>query len=213
MMYVNEHAHSDNQTILLAIVDFVFQQHPEWVDNPIVRQAIEGNKAKICLKIRRFIHHPKGVHQQRYAADEKGPERPIDLGDISAMIKIISNRMLTLIDGALIERNAVFTITNGAISNEHHYLIDRNGRPRHSSCSSKALDPFFSYICKYAIGGETTGIQEFDTMYAKVKKELQELKEEVASGAADLDEEYYWLMLREIISVYNTHHPDNRVFI
>lgn len=75
---------------------------------------------------------------------------------------------------------------------------------RHSETSSTRYsvrtDPYFSYICHYALSNHSTGLEVLDCFY----KEIEEFLRREARDLSDNDQS----KLKSVIDVYSSHHPE-----
>jgi hypothetical protein len=120
-----------------------------------------------------------------------------------------SQRLNTMTDKN--KQLVVGSLATGILERDYRYLVQisqrrRHRKPRHDYHSGHRLtDAHFSYLCHYALLGHTTGIREFDVLYADVVKRCEELLRErenmpFVSGSAR--------QLEHLVTTYNRHHVE-----
>lgn len=86
-------------------------------------------------------------------------------------------------------------VAEGIIGRDMLFLVESEGRPRTGTEERKSdlADPFLSHICEYGIKGKTTGLPEYDQLFAEI---MGYLKKQVEPD-----------LLKQVIQAYNKKHP------
>jgi hypothetical protein len=105
-------------------------------------------------------------------------------------------------------------LTKRLIERDYKFLVTertrkaRQGRVSHGASLHRLADPYFSYICTYALRGKRTGIEAFDRMYQQIGEECRAIRAEYAYQPFVSETTQH---LKDVVTVYNRHHPRERI--
>jgi len=105
-------------------------------------------------------------------------------------------------------------LTKQLIARDYGFLVANQGRKARRQDAntlptrSRFNDPYFSYICAYALQHRSTGLKELDAMYGEVARHCQTIfaERETIPFVSKVTRK-----LEAIVNTYNRHHPDRRI--
>lgn len=152
--------------------------HP--MEMPFTEQFVKGTLRLVIEKMQKIFNHQEEWTMQKLN-DQKILEDPLRVGH-PFLNNTLDQQVMT-----------------DMINLDHRYLVERSGR------LPGANDPFFSFICHYALGGNHTGYLEYDKMSQMVGQQIRSQIEEKQLNSELMSK------LRKLVEVYRGHHPDFKI--
>lgn len=194
--------------IQYRIFEYIHNIRPNWQ----ITEGINADILEIAAKrVERFLHHA-------LKAPFEDTTRPIfhqSIGGIDVP-KEIEGRLREMRqclnqpgDEPPTKLHIIENITGAIIAGEFNLLYmkeilhGKKGRERQNADPHKTkADPYFSYICHYALNRRKTGIPEYDQMYTDIREFLFSDAEKSKDRMAELN---------KVVEIYNEKHPQTPV--
>jgi hypothetical protein len=172
-LFIASYEHSQgNQPLQSLIFGYFHTLHPDY-------RIDDATKDTVSLRCRQIVDHLILTSDDQPRS--RFPHKAVDDDGILVNVDKEFNIFCTILNGrpATNTRRMVKLITAYMIQRDHIYLSMDDGRVARSNRGDEPYhrlrDPFFSYICHYALLGRSTGIWEMDHLYRAVNQECQRL--------------------------------------
>ena len=194
------------------LFQFIHELHPDWRINVDMNEAVlaRANNLVNNYMFKKGGSNRRSVHALKTGFQD-GQNKNISKSDtresIQDMLTIMADNLESYIpkDEDNIPKLAHAIMLDIAESDGDYLLRDSNRRPHvlasDGNKKSPFTDPWFSFICFYALEGNTTGISEFDELFAEISKVIRSAK------AGDPSNN----LIRHIIDIYAKRHPDIKI--
>jgi len=144
--------------------------------------------------------------------------QPINIDDAQSNLLEEAHALVRHLNGEIEDMesddNLLATLTWEVIGQDQEHLIEKGGRPRgaknaisQTDSLSPYEDPYLSHFCYYILARNKTGIDEFDSIFADIRRKWSLS----LSIAAPEQRPRILENLRQIIEVYNAHHANSKV--
>jgi hypothetical protein len=193
-LFIGSFEHSQGSGKLQSyIFEFIHALQPNW-------KVAEDFKEQLRFVVTNPIRHivlPNRI--QRHV--------PVTDDDIEEMISIELQEMQRTFNQKLRSDPKYLADKMGIemLKQENRFLHQKWGRIRPEAGNTRyspSRDPHFSYICHYALEGNTTGSAVFDKLYEQIGEYLQSL-----ASNAESQEQPHFKDLLQVVSRFNETHP------
>lgn len=165
--------------------------------SPRIEKYLEHTPDSPNITDNTSVYHPNITNKLRtYSKDIIITETVLRLNEMYVLLTFDPSRQLD---------TSIIGIVKGMISREFKFLHEQGGRVRKNiDPNTLKGDPWFSYLCHYALNEQKTRIPEFDQMYSDVKGFI--LSGGMSSLSRETDVEF-----DAVVSIYNREHPQTPV--
>lgn len=133
------------------------------------------------------------------------------MGGQNQQSDMMTARFFSILDSEDVpqKESLIDTITYGMIASDHSKTVFKDGRDRTPGGKGPSRDKYLSQVCYYALEGNKTGFQEYDSLFKDVRTHiLSPQKSDAWFEKMGIEETYTRVdILKEVVQKYNTTHP------
>lgn len=192
-----------SKSLQLRLLEYLRAVHPDWrIDLELAQDILSTTVPAIQRYIDPTVSSTARIrHVQKDTLDDVGNEGQTR-GAINMMRGVFNDNHGDANDGA---EHVIPNIINGIMERDSYYLqVGRPGRSDEAPTASGHDDQYLSQLCYYALGGHSTGDQDYDGMFQRIRAYIGEARPEEFEQAVRLR----YSQLRWLVRTYNEHHPD-----
>lgn len=185
------------------ITGAIHTNHPEW---QISVEAATQILNAVTSRIHGFLTHAENAPHQRENSTVVHP----DLGEKKIEVETTDRftEFKGILNGDYDTRSprygSIPAIAKAMIQQDFAFLSRENGRTRKNiPTKSPQTDPWLSHMCYYVLEGNSTGIVEFDEVFAAVREFMLTSSNRLFAGNYELDAQY-----DKVLQIYQEKHPE-----
>lgn len=195
-----------NQALQHHLFDYLHLIQPDWRIKSTLRQSLTAHASQVISKLfaREGFHLATGLVTSTIFISASIS------GEVQAFTTSLKGRneqhpletLLPIIVAKMVSQDYIWIVQTG--NGRQH----RRDATAHNSRYSPRHDPYFSYLCYYALERYTTGIAELDQLYQDIKTYLlHPLLNPIAEDNQSQTHEAF----AELLVAYKQQHPHHRI--
>jgi len=187
------------------LFSWLHYNYPRWKITPQVAGYLREMAEK---HMSRFVHS-EGVHSQRNLIPKNIENDPPNM--INRMTNTFNQRAEAPEQAEEKNKMLVDSIALEVLAMDHRYLIKKGGRSRgpnsvpQSEIKNPAKDPFLSHFCYYIIEGQSSPMEEYDSLWRECRKLMKEKAKKKGFW------ETHGEALKAVTDIYEKYHPGKNI--